>query len=213
MHLCSQENGPIVPDMSRYLLSTEQPPDQARAVALAVEFRDRLGKLWLRDRSGQVAVLSVEAAAPTVRARRTCMDNLPPTSGQARRLHPIGVPIDATERADRGATRVLQESPAASRRFASLASTLPVPATPLVGRAADLASLVELTREHRVVTITGPGGVGKTRLVIELGRQLAPAFLDDVAFIALADITDAAAFVPALANALDVKEAGRADAQ
>ncbi len=135
------------------------------------------------------------------------MDNLPPTSGQARRLHPIGVPIDATERAARGATRVLQESPAASRRFASLASTLPVPATPLVGRAADLASLVELTREHRVVTITGPGGVGKTRLVIELGRQLAPVFLDDVAFIALADITDAAAFVPALANALDVKEA------
>ena len=135
------------------------------------------------------------------------MDSPPPTPGQARRLHPIGVPIDATERADRGAIRVLQELAAQYRRFASLASTLPVPATPLVGRAADLASLVELTREHRVVTITGPGGVGKTRLVIELGRQLAPGFLGDVAFIALADITDAAAFVPALANALDVKEA------
>ena len=113
------------------------------------------------------------------------MDSLPPTSGQARRLHPIGVPIDATERADRGPTRVLQESPGPYRRFASLASTLPVPATPLVGRAADLASLVELTREHRVVTITGPGGVGKTRLVIELGRQLAPVFPDVVAFVAL----------------------------
>lgn len=135
------------------------------------------------------------------------MDSLPPTPGQARRLHPIGVPIDATGRADRGAIRVLQESAAPYRRFASLASTLPVPATPLVGRAADLASLVELTREHRVVTITGPGGVGKTRLVIELGRQLVPGFLGDVAFIALADITNAAAFVPALANALDVKEA------
>jgi predicted ATPase len=135
------------------------------------------------------------------------VDSPPPTSAPARRLHPIGVPIDATERADRGATRVFQESPVPNRRFASLASTLPVPATPLVGRAADLASLVELTREHRVVTITGPGGVGKTRLVVELGRQLAPAFVDGVAFIALADIADAAAFVPALANALDVKEA------
>ena len=59
-------------------------------------------------------------------------------------------------------------------RFASLPSNLPDPAAPLVGRAADLASLIELAREHRVVTITGPGGVGKTRTVVELGRLLAP---------------------------------------
>ncbi len=92
-------------------------------------------------------------------------------------------------------------------RFASLPSNLPEPTTPLVGRAADLASLVELAREHRVVTVTGPGGVGKTRIVVELGRLLAPEFLDGVAFIALAEVTDPAQFVPALADALDVKEA------
>lgn len=92
-------------------------------------------------------------------------------------------------------------------RFASLPSNLPEPTTQLVGRAADLASLVELTHEHRVVTITGPGGVGKTRIVVELGRLLAPEFLDGVAFIALAEVTDPAQFVPALADALDVKEA------
>jgi predicted ATPase len=96
-------------------------------------------------------------------------------------------------------------------RFASLPSNLPEPTTPLVGRAADLASLVELAHEHRVVTITGPGGVGKTRIVVELGRLLAPEYLDGVAFIALAEVTDPAQFVPALADALDVKEAeGRA---
>jgi predicted ATPase len=92
-------------------------------------------------------------------------------------------------------------------RFASLPSNLPDPAAPLVGRADDLASLVELAREHRVVTITGPGGVGKTRIVIELGRSLAAEFLDGVAFVALADVTDSAEFLPALADALDVKEA------
>ena len=92
-------------------------------------------------------------------------------------------------------------------RFASLPSNLPEPSTALVGRAADLASLVELAREHRVVTITGPGGVGKTRIVVELGRLLAPEFLDGVSFVALADITDPAQFLPALADALDVKEA------
>jgi len=48
-------------------------------------------------------------------------------------------------------------------RFASLPSNLPDPASPLIGRADEVASLVELAREHRVVTITGPGGVGKTR--------------------------------------------------
>jgi predicted ATPase len=92
-------------------------------------------------------------------------------------------------------------------RFASLPSNLPDPVAPLVGRASDLASLIELARQHRVLTITGPGGVGKTRIVAELGRLLAPEFLDGVAFIALADVTDPADFLPALADALDVKEA------
>jgi predicted ATPase/class 3 adenylate cyclase len=92
-------------------------------------------------------------------------------------------------------------------RFASLPSNLPDPAEALVGRAAELASLVELAREHRVVTITGPGGVGKTRIVVELGRLLAPEFLDGVSFIPLADVTDPAQFLPAVADALDVKEA------
>lgn len=92
-------------------------------------------------------------------------------------------------------------------RFASLPSNLPEPATSLVGRDSGLVALVELAREHRVVTITGPGGVGKNRIVVELGRLLAPEFLDGVAFIPLADVTKPADFLPALAGALDVKEA------
>ena len=92
-------------------------------------------------------------------------------------------------------------------RLASLPSNLPDPATGLVGRADDLAALFKLAREHRVVTITGPGGVGKTRIVCELGRRLAPEFLDGVAFVPMADITAAEDFLPALAETLDVKEA------
>ena len=75
---------------------------------------------------------------------------------------------------------------------ASLPSNLPEPAAPLLGRGADLASLAELARAHRVVTISGPGGVGKTRTMIELGRTLAPEFLDGVAFIPLAEVGDPA---------------------
>ncbi len=92
-------------------------------------------------------------------------------------------------------------------RFASLPSNLPEPVGPLLGRATELDLLVASVRDHRVVTITGPGGVGKTRFMVELGRVLAPDFLDGVAFIPLADILEADAFIPALAAALDVKEA------
>jgi len=92
-------------------------------------------------------------------------------------------------------------------RLALSPGNLPVATTPLVGRAADLAFIADLAREHRVVTITGPGGVGKTRVLAELGRLLASEFLDGVAFVGVADVTDATGFVPALAEALDVKEA------
>jgi predicted ATPase/class 3 adenylate cyclase len=92
-------------------------------------------------------------------------------------------------------------------RFASLPSNLPEPAPPLIGRAADLDSLVALVRDRRVVTITGPGGVGKTRILVEVGRTLATEFLDGVAFVPLADVASAEGFLPALAAALDVKEA------
>ena len=91
--------------------------------------------------------------------------------------------------------------------LAGLPSRLPEPSSALIGRAADLESLVELTRDHRVVTITGTGGVGKSRILIELGWLLAPQFLDGVAFVALADVTDPAELIPAVAEALDVKEA------
>ena len=90
---------------------------------------------------------------------------------------------------------------------AALPSNLPEPRTQLLGRAADLAALVELVGEHRLVSIVGPGGVGKTRIVVELGRRLAPDFLDGLVFVPMADVADAAQFVPALAETLDVKEA------
>jgi predicted ATPase/class 3 adenylate cyclase len=92
-------------------------------------------------------------------------------------------------------------------RFAGLPGDLPQPVTSLVGRAADLHSLVELVRNHRVLTITGPGGVGKTRMLVEVGRVLAPEYLDRVAFVPLADVATPEGFIPALAAALDVKEA------
>lgn len=93
-------------------------------------------------------------------------------------------------------------------RFASLPSNLPDPAAPVLGRADDLAALVGLVRERPVVTLTGPGGVGKTRMAIEVCRQLASEFLDGVTFIDLSEVTDPADVLPAIADTLEVKESG-----
>ncbi len=124
------------------------------------------------------------------------------------RLKNVGRPFELY--AVRGDDLVVPE-PAAlegkGERFVGFPSNLPEAGPPLLGRAVDLESLVDLARRYRVVTITGPGGVGKTTVLAELGRMLAPEFLDGVAFVALADVDDPSDVLPALAAALDVKEA------
>jgi predicted ATPase/tetratricopeptide (TPR) repeat protein len=91
-------------------------------------------------------------------------------------------------------------------RYANLPNNLPEAQTGLIGRALDVESLADLVRQHRAVTITGPGGVGKTTILVELGHALAPQFLDGLAFVPLADVVDSRDFLPALGEVLDVKE-------
>ncbi len=91
-------------------------------------------------------------------------------------------------------------------RYSALPQTLP-DLVSLLGRDDDLAQLRELTRTHRAVTITGPGGVGKTSVLTQLGHQLASEFSDGVGFVSLVDVTTPDEVLPRVAEALDVKEA------
>jgi hypothetical protein len=81
---------------------------------------------------------------------------------------------------------------------------LPSPATPLVGREAELAALASIVRDDgmRLVTLVGPGGIGKTRLALELGRELRSSFVDGVWFADLGAITDPDRFETSLAVAV-----------
>ncbi|MDX6512420.1 MAG: hypothetical protein QOE36_1924, partial [Gaiellaceae bacterium] len=87
--------------------------------------------------------------------------------------------------------------------------TLPEPPTPLVGREEELEELAALVRDPaiRLVTLSGPGGTGKTRLALEAARLLADEFDDGATLVELAALRDPALVVPAIAQALDVAEA------
>jgi predicted ATPase/class 3 adenylate cyclase/DNA-binding CsgD family transcriptional regulator len=71
-----------------------------------------------------------------------------------------------------------------------LSQQLPMQLTSFVGRDAELAQLRELLSENRLLTLTGAGGAGKTRLAIQLAGQLAGEFGDGVWYVDLAPITD-----------------------
>ena len=86
---------------------------------------------------------------------------------------------------------------------APLARAVPVPATPLVGRDDDAAAVGDLVRAEgvRLVTLTGPGGVGKSRLAVEVAQRLGPRFRDGVRFVELGSVRAAELVTAALAAA------------
>jgi transcriptional regulator with XRE-family HTH domain len=87
---------------------------------------------------------------------------------------------------------------------------LVVPPTPLFGREDDIAEVARLARSgrSRLLTLTGPGGVGKTRLAVAVGQELAPDFPDGVVRISLATLADADDVIGTIGRALKVGAEG-----
>jgi predicted ATPase len=87
-------------------------------------------------------------------------------------------------------------------------STLPLPLTSFFGREREIAAVAALLRDTsaRLVTLSGPGGVGKTRLALSLAAEVADTFADGVCFVSLAPIGDPEQVLPTTAQALGLWE-------
>src|SRR6476646_225996 len=108
---------------------------------------------------------------------------------------------------------VLRQDPSLAAPPAPTRSTrpLPTPPTALVGRRLELAAVAALFRDEgvRLVTLTGPGGTGKTRLGLAVAEALEPELRDGALFVSLAPVSSPELLVPTIAEAVDVREGER----
>lgn len=92
-------------------------------------------------------------------------------------------------------------------------ASFPAFPVPLIGREREVRAIMGLLLDPacRMLTLTGPGGIGKTRLAIESGRLLQQRFRDGVAFVSMAGVSMIESIVPAIADALGLTFSGPAD--
>jgi non-specific serine/threonine protein kinase len=86
------------------------------------------------------------------------------------------------------------------------AGKIVAPLASLVGREPDITEVIRLLAEYRLVTVTGPGGVGKTRLATEVARRVAGQFPDGAWFIELASVADGAQVAAEVTSTLGIQQ-------
>jgi hypothetical protein len=105
-------------------------------------------------------------------------------------------------------TAVPEPLPHASDLMNHPASNLPVPLTSLIGREQEQVTVYGLLHrpEVRLLTLTGTGGIGKTRLALQVATDLLADFADGVCFVSLAPVSDPDLVVPTIVQTLGLKD-------
>jgi predicted ATPase/DNA-binding winged helix-turn-helix (wHTH) protein len=102
---------------------------------------------------------------------------------------------------DEYASRVVQLRPS------PITSCLPAPTSDIIGREADISTVATLVEANRLVTLVGAGGIGKTRLAIEVARRLSSTFDEGVCVAELAPLSDPGLVLSTVASALGLRDA------
>jgi predicted ATPase/DNA-binding SARP family transcriptional activator len=206
---------------------------EGRRAALRTSFLallTRLGQLLAEhgDLAGAIAVFQrLIAAEPTQEEAHVALMRLYALAGQRTQALAQYDQLVATLERDldgepEDATHVLAEAiragrfPDAARPLVpdepppppsrTLVTYLPAFVSDLVGREREVAEVRQLLSTARLVTLTGPGGIGKTRLGVAVAGAVADAFADGVVFVDLAPLPDASLVPTAIAMALNVRE-------
>src|SRR5436190_8902694 len=151
---------------------------------------------FTKEELATIAGLSVHAVSALERGERR-RPHRETVSALSAALDLIGATRDTFLESARGADRT-------SAADELIGASLPLPLTPLVGRETETETLRQWLADPalRLITLVGPGGVGKTRLGLELARAIASDGGTRVAFVSLAAIRDAQFVAPAIAEVL-----------
>lgn len=97
-----------------------------------------------------------------------------------------------------------------AKAIGTLRSSSPLPESlnSFVGRQREMTQVPQLLSRHRLVTLSGPGGIGKTRLAVQVGIEIAAQFAGGVFFVVLAPITEPGLVVHTMAQAVGVRDLG-----
>jgi predicted ATPase/DNA-binding winged helix-turn-helix (wHTH) protein len=177
----------------------------SRAFDLLVALVDGRGKLVTKDeilsRVWPGVIIEENTLQAQISKLRKAMgtdrDALKTISGRGYRFV---AEVTATSAEDSDARRAV-----ASGRAHRMSTNVPPPATAMIGRETELAEILHLTSTHRLVTLIGAGGIGKTRLAVEAARQLLPQFPDGVWLAELGPVGDPDGVPHTVAQALGLE--------